>query len=442
MSSPTMIRPTEAQQYFTYRLAAKAPLSTIQRLEIPIPKMDLLRWLQGQTHTHRFYWSSPNREMEVAAVGLADSITTSESVDYKQLQVALDRRLQGASDQVRYYGATRFDGGSSKPSRVWLPFGSCTFFLPRFEIVQTREGASLVCHRTPLDQDNREQIGEDLRQLTFSRDSATNDRWPKVLRRTDKPNRSQWDQWVTAASQLSGRDKMVLARQVDLSLSHPLCPIAVIRHWKEEADNAYLMAMRVDGKTDFLTRTPEVLFRRRGRVVQSDAVAGTRPGSADKSELLGSEKDLREHRFVMNHIEEVFSQTCSDIQRDNEVSVLQGKCVQHLLCRFQGTLNDNVTDMDLLQALHPTPAVGGTPTYGAEKDIHEIEQMDRGLYAGPIGWVSNNAAEFSVGIRSGLLNGDQLRIFAGAGLVSGSNVEAEWNEAEAKLGNFLGLFNT
>ena len=109
----------------------------------------------------------------------------------------------------------------------------------------------------------------------------------------------------------------------------------------------------------------------------------------------------------------------------------------HLFSRMWGTLNDSVTDADLMRALHPTPAVGGVPTGVAMEAIAHHAPFDRGWYAGPVGWIGTDSSEFAVGIRSALIAKTRLSLFAGAGIVEGSVASDEWEEVEQKIFDFL-----
>jgi len=124
-------------------------------------------------------------------------------------------------------------------------------------------------------------------------------------------------------------------------------------------------------------------------------------------------------------------------ERLSEMKLARGR---HLVSRARGTLREGVTDWDVLEALHPTPAVGGHPKEEALAEIRTSEPFDRGWYAGPVGWISADAAEFAVGIRSGLVSGRTLRLFSGAGIVAGSVPEEEWAEIEQKIGDFTRIF--
>ena len=109
----------------------------------------------------------------------------------------------------------------------------------------------------------------------------------------------------------------------------------------------------------------------------------------------------------------------------------------HLFSRVVGQLKDGVGDGQLIKRLHPTPAVGGYPTENALAEIERLEPFERGWYAGPVGWVSAEAAEFAVAIRSGMLERNSLSLYSGAGIVPGSTPQLEWEEIEHKIGDFL-----
>jgi menaquinone-specific isochorismate synthase len=112
---------------------------------------------------------------------------------------------------------------------------------------------------------------------------------------------------------------------------------------------------------------------------------------------------------------------------------------RHLRAGLRATLRPDVSTADLLAALHPTPAVGGTPHRRALALIRKLEPFDRGWYAGPVGWIGPEAADFAVAIRSGLVAEHRLALFSGAGLVEGSEAESEWDEIEQKISDFTGI---
>ena len=111
--------------------------------------------------------------------------------------------------------------------------------------------------------------------------------------------------------------------------------------------------------------------------------------------------------------------------------------LQHLLMKFSGLLKEKTQDSDILESIHPTPAVGGVPSEKASAEIENIENFDRGWYAGPVGWIGKDEAEFAVAIRSGLVFENELYLYSGAGIVEGSNPENEWEEIENKIAGFM-----
>ena len=190
------------------------------------------------------------------------------------------------------------------------------------------------------------------------------------------------------------------------------------------------------------------------RALETEAVAGTRPRAAHDSdddrlldELLASSKDQREHAFVREAIVARLRPLTVDMDVDDQASAMTLARGRHLYTGIRATLRPETTPLDVLVALHPTPAVGGTPRSESLAAIAALEPFDRGLYAGPIGWIGRDAngldvAEFAVGIRSGLVDGRSLSLYSGAGIVEGSEAASEWAEVEHKIGDFarvLGL---
>ncbi len=175
-------------------------------------------------------------------------------------------------------------------------------------------------------------------------------------------------------------------------------------------------------------------------------MAGTRPRGATKDDddalrasLLTSDKDQREHAYVRDSIEAVLNAYCESVTVDQEASEMRLARGRHLVSRVTGVLSTPVSDFELVEKLHPTPAVGGHPTATAVSVIRDLERFDRGWYAGPVGWVGRDAAEFAVALRCGLVSGNQLSLFSGAGIVKGSEPDLEWQEIEQKIVDFVNV---
>jgi salicylate biosynthesis isochorismate synthase/menaquinone-specific isochorismate synthase len=168
-----------------------------------------------------------------------------------------------------------------------------------------------------------------------------------------------------------------------------------------------------------------------GRVLETEALAGSAaPGQAEG--LGGRDKDRREHDSVVRYILSALRPIAERVTADSEPALLQLKNVVHLRTGIRAELRNGVTPGQVVAALHPTPAVGGVPREHALGFLHEHEELDRGWYAGPVGWIGPTRAHMAVALRSALVRGDTARIFVGAGIVQGSCAEAEWRETEIK----------
>jgi menaquinone-specific isochorismate synthase len=185
------------------------------------------------------------------------------------------------------------------------------------------------------------------------------------------------------------------------------------------------------GKTSFLGASPERLFRRQGANLFVDALAGTRR----KGENF-SEKDSREFGFVENFLRS--SRICDEINF-SPLSIYQTANVQHFFSQGSGILKPNVSDLDIVETLHPTPALCGVPQQKAFAWIASEEPFSRGLYGGIFGWRKEEESDATVCIRCCLIDGAQIHFYTGAGIVAGSDPDSEWEELESKLSLYEGI---
>lgn len=428
----------------------------IERVEVPVPaSVPLIDWMRAQPHSETVYWSGREETRTVAAVGAADVVASTDApADYSALGTALEARLRGAASAVRYYGGVRFDAGqpsaTNRPDRRWAPFGTYRFVLPRFELVSTETDLRLVCNLVrPRDARRTETVREQLKALALPRPEERPP-LPRPYHRQNVPNHEGWTdmiRWALDAIQGESLDKVVLARRVALALRDSMDPLLVLNHLETATPGCYHFALRPADGPAFVGASPERLFRRDGRHVTSEAVAGTRPrgqteaeDQALRTELLQSPKERREHAFVEEairaHLETVCHGPIRSPNGTGELALARGR---HLHSRLTGTLRPETTTTDLLDVLHPTPAVGGVPTDNAVAAIRAQEPFDRGWYAGPVGWIGREAAEFAVGIRAGLVEESQIALFSGAGIVEGSTPDREWEEIEQKIGDFAAI---
>lgn len=235
-------------------------------------------------------------------------------------------------------------------------------------------------------------------------------------------------------------DKIVLAREVQVHASSPHEAAAVLGVLREAFPSCYLFCVG-RGDSTFIAASPELLIRRDGLRAGTLALAGSTRRSADPAvddhlgeQLLQSAKDRGEQKIVTTRIVRALRPHSVWVTAADEPEVVRMANIQHLATPIRAQLASPVPAVELAGLLHPTPAVGGEPLAVAAPMIPELEGLDRGWYAGPVGWTdAHEDGEFCVALRSALLTGPVARCFAGVGVVADSDPAAELAETEIKL---------
>jgi menaquinone-specific isochorismate synthase len=274
-------------------------------------------------------------------------------------------------------------------------------------------------------------------------EAADGDRpWPRVHRLDgpDGPGLAAWRAGVLAALEAIGEgrlDKVVLSREATVAAEGRWPRAEVLRRLRRRPGGAtFLYACG-----GFVGASPELLVRRRGRVATSRPMAGTVPrGDSEAAEaeglalLTGSPKEAVEHRLVVDAVADGLAKVADRVQVGRP-EVVRLATVAHLATEITADLTGPLpTALELAGLLHPTPAVGGSPRDAALAAIAALEPFDRGRYAGPVGWVDRAGdGEWAIALRCATLDGPRAHLLAGAGIVPGSDPDAEWAETEYKL---------
>jgi menaquinone-specific isochorismate synthase len=423
------------------------------RFEIKVHNFNLLQWLSRQSHAVKTYWKDRQQEFEMAGVGEADVVEgIAEPRKYKNIFSRLRRYLTPKNSRLRYYGGIQFHH-STKKDAVWLNFKAFRFVVPLFEIYADSTGTYFACNILINPQEDlQSQLAGVFKQLNSLNWAETDEPFfaPELIKRVDTPTKSEWHQNVahTLEQFQSGKlEKIVLARRSEFEFTEPIDGIQTLNKLQKIDPTAFYFCFQPLKNIAFIGATPERLYRREGNEIYSEAIAGTRPRGDDRSsdewheiDLLNNEKEYREHQFVVKSLGESFKSICKGVEYPDKTFILKLSRLQHLYSNIRGLLKDGIGDSDILQHLHPTPAVGGYPKNEAMRYIEDIEPFDRGWYAGPVGWVSSDAAEFAVAIRSAITTENKLILYAGAGIVPGSDPEKEWVEIENKIANYLKVY--
>lgn len=430
-----------------WKRASMAPAvapAEILRLEREIEPVDVLAWLRSAPAGERRYFRDRSRVLEVAGVGIARS----GAFGSHELARLAPGSTEASSEPI-HFTALPFDPDRARDPE-WVPFLESACVLPVVELRRQGERHTVAVHvagdagpHGGAD-DARARTARVVESLASASQACVVE--PALVRESDGGGEAEWTRIVRGALERI-RDgslrKIVLARTRRYAASGTLDPVSVLARLASREARGFRFLVEARPGSAFLGVTPERLVSRTGRVARSEAVAGTRPRGVDRvadhhlgESLLASAKDRREHELVVERVREAFAPRATSLRLDPEPRLQRLAYVQHLVTRVGAHLRPGVTDLDLVRALHPTPAVAGAPVADATQALRAFEPFDRGLYAGPVGVVSREGAEIAVAIRSARIDGDALTAYAGAGIVEGSDPAEEWRETGHKLLGF------
>ncbi|TDD46667.1 isochorismate synthase [Nonomuraea terrae] len=328
-------------------------------------------------------------------------------------------------------GDAQVDDGVRHPGSGPVAFGSFTFD-------ENAHGSVLVVPRAVLTRRGGRAwlttIGEapvktfspitDPGRISYGDGSLSAPEWERVVARAARRIRE------------GELEKVVLARDLLATAERPIDVRLLLMRLARRYPECYTFSV-----AGLVGATPELLIRRTGQEIESLVLAGTTPrgtGPADDlargAALFASPKDRHEHECAIASVRETLAPLCSSLTTPDEPELLVLPNVQHLASHVTGRLADGASVLDVVAAMHPTAAVGGTPTRTAIEVIRELEGMDRAGYAGPVGWIdANGDGEWGIALRSGLVQGRRARLFAGGGIMGDSDPAAELAEAQAKF---------
>lgn len=247
----------------------------------------------------------------------------------------------------------------------------------------------------------------------------------------------------------TGLRKVVLSRPLDVETRGLFTPNRLMHALLRQNPGAFVFSVPVAYGQTLVGASPELLIRKTGRSILSNPLAGSATRNASVEEerrraqaLLGSTKDKVEHRYVVEAVRDALAPHCASLSVPEGPSVIRTPTMLHLSTEVTGEVADpSLSSLRLAHALHPTPAVCGTPTGAAFDAIARLEGYARNWYSGMVGWMdSHGNGEWALSIRCGLVSGRNLRLYAGAGIVAESSPAAEWEETAAKLATMLNAF--
>jgi menaquinone-specific isochorismate synthase len=415
----------------------------IIRFETEIPELDLLKWLSDQNEYPKFFFAGRDeRDETVAGLGAIKTVELSNG-DYNG---AINKILKESdSNDLKFYGGISFP--TNNLDREWKTFGKMKFLIPEFEIIKRGKKTVLACN---IDKDNYSphSFEKRLRDI-FTEKNSFYEIFIEPLSVSSVPEFEEWKKTVrniTFEIKDGTYEKLVLARKRIYEFKERVNPFLLLSILKQGLSERYFFLFQFEKNSSFLGLSMERLYKRINHEIKTEAIAGTIDRGNDSindrgkiEDLLLSDKDNKEQKYVEDFIKKKLVILCDGFDK-SEKRILKLKESFHLVSEFKGMLKEGVSDTEIINELHPTPAVGGSPEKDIERHIYKNEGFSRGWYAGLVGYLSKRQTDFSVALRSALIYNNKLSLYTGVGLIEDSEPVKEWREGSWKMKNFEDIF--
>jgi isochorismate synthase len=446
------------------REARRLGKPTVVSLIEPIAGCDLIQlFAQARPFANdRYFWAQPGGDLALVGLGCAHAVNAADTTRFRQAADEWQRLLSGAIIEgprglpgvgPLLLGGFAFD--ARRPATaLWQAYPRGHLILPKLLYTQADENTWVTMSMvvgpetdTVAEAHALEVLNANvLNALSTGAGRPANGQATQITQHELRPAEA-WQAEVARATRAihdNAFEKVVLARAVQLQSTRNFDPARALRTLEKSYTGCYLFAIARDdgshGEQCFLGATPELLVRLRDDEVHTMSLAGSiQRGETPEADaalgqaLLDSAKDRREHGVVTQAVVEAVGEACRDVHV-SEPRLLRLGNIQHLCTPITGWIAHGYTLFDLVERLHPTPAVGGRPREAALSFIREHEGLDRGWYAGPVGWIDEDGeGEFAVALRSALVNGHSATLFAGCGIMADSDPEREYAESVLKL---------
>lgn len=436
------------------------------RIGLEIPAWDPWRCLERARDGARpwFAWSSGDGRERLLALGAvahqpasradgwSDCDEFCSAVSEQSVHVDLTLETPAPREMPLIVGGMSFSAsGAHAPESPWTGWANGALWVPEVVLLQ-REGRGAACFTHAwASGDDPAKVASWARERARELQHPPRSSWLRKATRAPRRPGSEYEQRVWTervnsaldAIERGELDKVVLARSARFwaGAGEEFDVTNTLRALQRDQPDCDVFAVGHPDGSVFLGASPEPLLTTRGRSAQTVALAGTvgRGGAPEAdarraTQLLQSEKNGREHALVVDAIVEALTPLAERLHPITEAQIRTLTQVHHLETPIAAELAPGVEALSVLSNLHPTPATCGWPRSAASEWIEEHEGLDRGWYAGPVGWLTQSGdSRFCVALRSALIRGDQAYAFSGAGLVQGSTPQEEWRETEMKL---------
>lgn len=411
-------------------------------IEKEISPLNIRTWLENAGQGEKFYFQSRDNKRELGAFKTAFTASPEQAEELLKLS---------PQENLVFLFASCFSE-SKKIDDVWDGIPRTLCFVPEI-MIRRLDNKYVVQYCMVIDSDSNLEILNKVRtdheNIFTGQKKPHSDDLHDFEHQQYLPDKNKWNQIISKClnSIDSGEiNKIVISRRIDYQTESAINPFDLLCSIDNGQKNNFAMLFQNKEGKSFISVSPERLYRREKRKISVDALSSTvergESESEDKSlerQLFNDNKLQREHQAVIDGVSSSLELLCDGQLKMESSKVLKLSRIQHLIALISGQLKENISDRKIIETLHPTPAVGGTPRDDAVDMISKLEPFDRGWYAGPIGYWGKKESEIVIGIRSLLIDNKRAHVFVGSGIVEGSNPEDEWNETESKnpLNSFI-----
>ena len=425
---------------------------------VPCSGISFAGFLHAAAGQERYYWENQNDGIAFAGAGTAVELMAWGDDRYAKITTGVRQLfaracILGGSHRLvvpRLFGGFAFRSDFT-PDNTWSIYTPAHFVLPHYQLVSIAGAMWLTINaQIPLEE-NPVDLVDDLRLALEQKIAALKAaQWQPVdwrqsrLQSVEYPmSYAMWDKMICAATgriQAGELNKVVLARAAELQFAERVNLLPIMRHLAQHYAECYRFVFEPRPHYAFYGASPELLAAVRGRQITTMGLAGSigRGGSAQadeqlSNELLQSRKDRLEHQIVVDKMRERLRPLTESLDIA-PLELLKLSNIQHLYTPIRGCLKSEAGILKLVEALHPTPALGGDPRKTAMQVIQQLEPIPRGWYGAPVGWIDAELdGEFLVAIRSAVMQGSRVWVYSGAGIMGDSRPRQEWDETALKF---------
>ncbi|MFC4321672.1 isochorismate synthase [Litchfieldia salsa] len=403
----------------------------------------------------RTFWANPSFNTILVGLGKAHEIEVDRSANrFDEVETKWKELINQLDDknEMKYgTGPILFGGFSFDPKRnktsLWNDFSNATFVLPKI-LLSVIDGECYFTFNHISGPNGDTEVLDNIEEIKNQLVNSMNEKigHHEEMKKEFVKSEVNPEKWMSSVKEVVNDikngdvEKVVLAREINLTFKNQINIDEVLFNLREQQPMSYLFVFE-NKHACFIGASPERLIKKKANTIKSTCLAGSigrgQTINLDQElgkQLLQDQKNMIEHEVVVSMIKEAMIASCKTISSSNRPQLLKMRHIQHLYTPIKGEAKSDVSLLSMVKKLHPTPALGGFPSNKAIEKIREVELLDRGWYAAPIGWVDgNDNGEFAVAIRSGLLRGKDASLFAGCGIVADSDPIEEYKETNIKF---------